>query len=155
MARINFDASAIEPQQPRTGEILPAGTYVAEITDASIKELKSGNGTGLALEFSIIDPAPFEGRKVWQNLNIQHTNEQAEQIGKSQLSALCRTLGIGLLEDSDELFGKVLKIRTKVRPAQGDYGPRAEVAGYDVAGAPPVTPPPAAKPASTPPWARK
>jgi hypothetical protein len=155
-----FDSSAVEPQAPRDGEPLPAGLYTAEITNAEVKELKSGNGVGLALEFTVID-GPHARRKVWQNLNIKHSSEQAEQIGQSQLSALCRAVGInGKLEDSDELFQKIVAIRTKVRPAQGDYGPRAEVAGYEPAGAASHASAPAAAPSAAAarpaaPWKRK
>ena len=156
-----FDSAAVEPQAPRDGEPLPAGLYTVEITDADVKPLKSGNGTGLSLEFTVIDPAPHAKRKVWQSLNIQHSNSQAEQIGQSQLSALCRVVGIGVLEDSDELFQKILRIRTKVRAAEGSYGPRAEVTGYEPAGVPlpaanasSAAPAPAAG-AATPPWKKR
>lgn len=159
-----FNAQAVEPQAPRDDAPLPAGLYTVEITGADVKPLKSGNGTGLALEFTVIDPAPHAKRKVWQNLNIQHSNAQAEQIGQSQLSALCRAVGIAQLDDSDQLFQKILRVRTKVREAANGYGPRAEVSSYEPAGAPipasqaqqPAANQPA-KPAaaSTPPWARK
>lgn len=166
-----FNSTAVEPQQARSGDLLPAGTYTVEITNAEVKELKSGNGTGLALEFTVIDPEQFARRKVWQNLNLVHTNEQAQQIGQAQLSALCRAVGIEVLEDSDQLFQSVLKIRTKVTPAKGDYPARADVADYMAAGAPmPAAPAPARAAAPAPnayaaakggagpaaaPWARK
>lgn len=155
-----FDANAVEPSAPRDNTPLPAGLYTVEITNADVKPLKSGNGTGLQLEFTVIDPAPHAKRKVWQNLNIQHSNSQAEQIGQAELSALCRVVGIGVLEDSDMLFQKILRIRTKVREAQGDYPARAEVAGYESAGAPlPAANSPAAAPAASgaavPPWKKK
>ena len=155
-----FDPAAVEPQAPMDVSPLPAGVYTAEITGAEVKPLKSGNGTGLSLEFTVIDPEQHARRKVWQNLNIQHSNSQAEQIGQSQLSTLCRVLNIGKLTDSDQLFGQVVRIRTKVRPAQGDYGPRAEVAAYEQAGAPapamrPAAPAQAPAQAGTSPWKRK
>jgi hypothetical protein len=153
-----FDASAVEPQAPMDDSPLPAGVYTAEITGAEVKPLKSGNGTGLSLEFTVIDPEQHAKRKVWQNLNIQHSNSQAEQIGQSQLSALCRVLNIGKLTDSDQLFGQAVRIRTKVRPAQGEYGPRAEVAAYEQAGAPAPAQrqaAPAPTQAGTSPWKRK
>lgn len=159
MAKLSFDATAVEPQQSVSSEPVPAGIYTVEVTNSDVKDLKSGNGLGLSLEFTIIDPAPHARRKVWANINISHTNPQAESIGQSQLSALCRAVGISHMEDSDELFGKVLRIRTKVREATGSYGPRAEVSGYESAGtAAPVArqaPPPAAAPAAAArPWAR-
>jgi hypothetical protein len=154
-----FDPATVAPQQQMDDTPLPPGVYSAEITGAEVKPLKSGNGTGLSLEFTIIDPEQFARRKVWQNLNIAHSNPQAEQIGQSQLSTLCRVLNIGKLTDSDQLFGQVLRIRTKVRPAQGEYGPRAEVAAYEQAGAPAPAmrsaPAPAPAAAGTSPWKRK
>lgn len=153
-----FDPSTVAPQQQMESTPLPAGVYTVEITSADVKPLKSGNGTGLSLEFTVIDPEQHAKRKVWQSLNIQHSNSQAEQIGQSQLSTLCRVLNISKLNDSDDLFGQILRIRTKIRAAQGEYGPRAEVAAYEQAGAPSApsfqAPPPPAQ-AATSPWKRK
>ena len=158
----SFNANEVEPQAPRDDAPLPAGLYTVEITGADVKPLKSGNGTGLSLEFTVIDPAPHARRKVWQNLNIQHSNPQAEQIGQSQLSALCAAVGIQVLDDSDQLFQKILRIRTKVRPPEGQYAARAEVSGFEPAGATlpaqghaPAQQPAANAPKATPPWQRK
>lgn len=156
-----FNAQAVEPQAPRDNTPLPAGLYTVEITNADVKPLKSGNGTGLEIECTVIDPAPFAKRKIWQTLNIQHSNPQAEQIGQAQLSALCRAVGIAQLDDSDQLFQRITRIRTKVRPEQGQYPAKAEITGFEPAGAAlPATPQqpaagaaPAAK--AAPPWARK
>ncbi len=155
-----FNAQAVEPQAARDNEPLPAGLYSVELSNAEVKPLKSGNGMGLSLEFTVIDPAPYARRKVWEQLNIAHTNQQAEQIGQAQLSALCRAVGIAQLDDSDQLFQKILRIRTKVRPAQGSYQAKAEVASFEPAGAAipnaPSPQPGAGAPAkASPPWARK
>lgn len=156
-----FDSNAVEPSAPRDNTPLPAGLYTVEITGADVKPLKSGNGTGLQLEFTVIDPAPHAKRKVWQNLNIKHSNSQAEQIGQAELSALCRVVGIPVLEDSDQLFQKILRIRTKVREAFGQYAARAEVAGYEAAGSAlpaasaPTPSAPSASSGATPPWKKR
>jgi hypothetical protein len=156
-----FNAAAVEPQAPRSSEPLPPGAYDVEITNAEVRELKSGNGTGLNIEYTVVGPEQHARRKLWQNLNIAHTNPQAEQIGQSQLSALCRAVGIGLLNDSDELFQKMLRVQVKVRPAQGSYGPSNDISGYEAIGTPlpAVAPTQAARPAantaaakSSPPW---
>lgn len=147
-----FNSEAVEPQQPMSSEPLPAGAYTVEITNAEVKDLKSGNGTGLTVEYTVIDPQQFARRKVWQNLNIRHTNPQAEQIAQSQLSALCRAVGIGVLTDSDQLFQRIVRINVKVRPGDGQYGPRNEVTGYESAG---TATPTAAKPAAAAPAANK
>lgn len=157
---MSFDANAVEPNAPRDNAPLPAGLYTVEITGADVKPLKSGKGIGLSLEFTVIDPAPHAKRKVWQNLNIQHENAQAEQIAQGELSALCRVVGIPKLDDSDQLFQKILRIKTKVREADGQYAARAEVAGYEPAGAAlPAANSPAAAPAASgaavPPWKKR
>lgn len=159
-----FNAANVEPQAPRDNEPLPAGLYTVEITNADVKPLKSGNGTGLEIECTVIDPAPFARRKVWSTLNIQHANQQAEQIGQAQLSALCRSVGITQLDDSDQLFQRVVRIRTKIRAAQGNYAAKAEISGFEPAGAvlpahtpaaAPQRPAAQATPTAAPPWARK
>lgn len=152
-----FNSANVQPQAPQDGTPLPAGTYTVEITGAEVKPLSKG-GTGLNLEFTVVDPEQYARRKVWSLLCIQHGNPQTEQIAQSQLSAICRAVGIIVLQDTDELFGRILRVKTKVRPAEGQYAAKAEVTGYEAAG----TPQPAAAPAPAPaaaggakPWQRK
>lgn len=139
-----FNAALVEPQESRDYSPLAPGVYVAEITNAEIKELKSGNGTGLSLEFTIVTPEQFANRKVWQNLNIRHSNEQAEQIAQAQLSALCRAVGIDILKDSDELIQRMVQVRLKIRQAKDGYAASNDVTGYEAVGASPVKQPEAA-----------
>lgn len=160
--KLNFDATAVEPQESRDYSPMPAGVYTAEITNSEVKDLKSGNGTGLSLEFTVLEPEGFARRKVWTNLNIKHTNPEAEQIAQAQLSALCRAVGIDMLKDSDDLFQKIVRIRLKIRPAAGNYPANNDVTGYEPAsGSTPSAPTPAArvnaaaKTAATPPWKRQ
>jgi len=159
----SFDATTVAPQAPRDDSPLPAGLYTAEITGVSIKDLKKG-GRGLNLEYTVIDPAQHAKRKVWQLLCYEHDNQQTVDIARAQLSALCHAVNVLKLSENyeAELFGRVVRIRTKIRPAHGDYGPSAEVSGYEAAGAGPVpqastpaanTPAPSA--AVAPPWAKK
>ena len=149
MAKLNFDATAIEPAQPREGGPLPAGTYSVEITNAEVRDLKSGKGQGLSVEYTVIDPEQFARRKVWSNFNIVHENPRAQDIGQEQLSALCAAFDIAHLGDSDELFQRILSITTRVKESDG-YGPRAEVVAWHKHGhrsSAPAKPAPAASPA--------
>ena len=163
MGLINFDAASAATRT-RTSTPLPPGVYTAEITSSDVKALKSGRGTGLALEFTIIDPEEHANRRVWTNLNIKHENQTAEEIGLGQLKELCDALGISRLEDSDDLFGRLVRITTKITPAKGDYPARADVIAYASAGAGAPPAPAAHQPAPMPsapaagaakPWARK
>ena len=155
-----FDAQAVEPQENRSAEPVPAGVYDVEITSAEVKDAKSGNGVGLKLEYTIVGPTHAR-RKIFGYLNLRHTNQQAEQIGQSQLSSLCRAVGINKLTDSDQLFQRMLRISVKVRPAEGTYAASNDVIGYEAryvsdqsAPSKHSAPAPAASAAKTPPWKR-
>jgi hypothetical protein len=149
MAQFNFDASQVAPQAS-TGP-LPAGTYLAHIIESDVAPLKSGNGEGLKLTFEIID-GQFKGRKVWENLNIMHTNEDTQRIAQSQLSALCHAVNVIKVMDTAALHFKPVKINVTVREAQGMYKASNNIKGYESAGgfsAPAAAP---AQAAETPAW---
>ncbi len=161
-----FDPAAVEPDQGRDFSPLPAGTYEAEITNAEVKDAKSGNGCYLSLEFTVIGSDSATGRKVWGNITLKNTNAQAESIGQAQLSALCRAVGIGTLSDSDQLFQKIVRIRLKVTPARDGYQAKNDITGFEAMGGAPTPAAASQRPAanaptpgraapSSPPWARK
>jgi hypothetical protein len=131
MAQFNFDASTVAPQAS-TGP-LPAGTYLAHITESDVQPLKSGNGEGLKLTFEIMD-GQFKGRKVWENLNIRHSNEDTQRIAQSQLSALCHAVNVIKLMDTAALHFKPVRINVTVREAQGQYKASNNIKGYESAG---------------------
>ena len=108
MAHFNFDASQVAPQT--SSGPLPAGTYLAHITESDVQPLKSGKGTGLKLTFEVID-GPQKGRRVWENLNIQHENEDTQRIAQSQLSALCHAVNVIKLQDTAALHLKPVSIK--------------------------------------------
>jgi hypothetical protein len=128
---------------------------LAHITESDVQPLKSGNGEGLKLTFEIID-GQFKGRRVWENLNIRHSNEDTQRIAQSQLSALCHAVNVIKLLDTAALHFKPVRINVTVREAQGIYKASNNIKGYESAGggisapaAPVYTPPPVA---DTPAW---
>lgn len=168
MARFNFDSTNVTPQA--TMGPLPAGEYLAHITESDVVNLKSGNGQGLKLTFEVID-GPFKGRRVWESLNVVHSNELAQSIAQSQLSAICRATGVIKLDDTAALHRKPMKITVAIKPASGDYKEGNSIKGYDSAagaapaqqlfpaGAPaansPAPAPAPAAPKAAPAWAKK
>ena len=131
MAQFNFDASTVAPQAS-TGPV-PAGTYLAQIIESDVAPLKSGKGTGLKLTFEIID-GQQKGRRIWENLNIQHENEETQRIAQSQLSALCHAVNVIKLQDTAALHHKPVHVRVVVREAQGQYQASNNIKGYESAG---------------------
>ncbi len=139
---------------------VPAGEYVAVITDSAMKDNKAGTGQYLALSFQIAE-GDHEGRFVWDNLNLIHPNEKAVQIAKAALAALCKAVGVLSPKDSADLHGKPVVIRVALEQDR-DGNARNAVKSYKPVGtqapaAPQLKPAaPTAKPAnSVPPWKKK
>ena len=156
-----FDANQYEPNAGF--DPVPAGKYLAIITDSQKKTTKSGTGTYLELVFTIVH-GTCKGRKVWARLNINNPNPQAQEIARGDLSAICRAIGVMTPKDSVELHNLPLTIsvRQKARKDTGEmqneikgYAAKSEYAtpgaatpappaavAQPVAPAAPVTPPP-------------
>ena len=156
-----FDASTVAPQESFSP--IPAGTYNARATKAEMKPLKSGNGLALSLAFQVMD-GPHANRQVFANLNVQHTNPDAQRIAQQQLSTLCHAVGVLRLSETTlhQLCNKPVRIRVKIRKDE-QYGDRNEIAGFEAipgaaaqrlpVGAPAMPAAAAAPAAATPPWA--
>ena len=147
MANLNgFNANQVEPKV--AFEAFPAGKYVAAITDSETKPTKSGNGSYLQLAFTILE-GEYQGRMVWARLCLEHPNQQTVKIARSELSAICRAVGVMTPRDSVDLHNIPLSItvRCKRREDTGDVV--NEVRGYAKRETASSAPPTAA------PWARK
>ena len=108
MASISFNAAEVTPTP--NFDAIPAGTYEAVITESESKPMKSGNGMGFNLSFEIIS-GPCKGRKVWSWITFEHrTSPDAQRIGREQLSAICRAVGIAQLSDTTQLHNLPLMI---------------------------------------------
>ena len=158
MAFFKFDATAVAPQMSM-GPV-PAGNYISHIIESDLIDLKSGNGQGLKLKFEIID-GEFKGRKIFETLNVVHTNEDTQRIAQSQLSSICRAIGVNNLTDTAVLHFKPMKLTVEIQPAKGDFKESNRIKGYEAANAaakPAAAAPATAAPAangSAPAWAKK
>ena len=156
----NFDATTVKPQESNFAPI-PAGIYTARIAESEIKVLKSGNGQGLSLQFEIIE-GQYANRRIFANLNVQHSNPTAESIGQAKLSQLCHSVGVTKISDTQQLHNIPLKIKVKIRPANDQYEARNEISAYEsasgvtapIAYTPPIAQAKSAIPAAAP-WATK
>lgn len=160
MAMLNFDATTVQPNDSFSP--IPAGDYIAQITNSELKPTKAGNGMILNLTWTVLD-GMYANRKIFDRVNVQNQNPEAEKIGQRQLSSICHTLGVMKLQDSNQLHGKPCKIKVKIRQ-DAQWGDSNEVKGYEamngfVAPAQSSYAQPAQQQApqqssSTPPWAR-
>lgn len=112
-----FDAATVEPAT--AFEPIPAGKYLAVLTDSEMKPTKSGQGSFLELTFEVLD-GEFKGRKVWARLNLDHPNPLTVKIARAELSALCRAVGVLTPKDSTELHNLPLLITVRVKKGKED-----------------------------------
>ena len=153
MANLNgFNAHEVDPAT--TFDPVPAGKYLAVITESEMKPTKAGTGQYLQLTFQIIDGA-FKGRLLWARLNLDNPSAMAVKIARAELSAICRAVAVMAPKDSLELHNLplVITVGCKRRDDTGEV--TNEIKGYEAkhhtAPAPAAT---GATPGSTPPWKR-
>ena len=157
MARLDIGFSADElPESRGDYEPLPEGWYSAEIGDAEIRVTKDGTGQYIRCRYNITGPTKA-GRVVFGNFNVMNKSQKAEEIGRQQLGELMRCIGLGRIEDTDQLIGCPLQIKLSIRPAENGYAAQNEVRGFRIAeGAAPAKAAPAASSSkAAPPWAKK
>jgi hypothetical protein len=150
MADLNgFDARTVEPNAEF--EPLPAGKYLAAITESELKPTKNGSGKYLQLTFTVIE-GEYKNRILWARLNLDNTNQTAVKIARSELSAVCRAVGVMAPKDSLELHDLPLVITVKLKKRQDTGELTNEIKGYARKESAQSPAPQAAN--STPPWRR-
>ncbi|MDP1563692.1 MAG: DUF669 domain-containing protein [Pirellulaceae bacterium] len=123
----NFNAHEVEPAADF--DPIPAGKYLAVITESEIKPTKSGVGSYLELTFQIID-GEYKNRLIWSRLNLDNPNSTAVQIARSELSSICRAVGLMTPKDSAELHNLPLNITVKCKKRDDTGEMTNEIKGY-------------------------
>jgi len=151
MANLNgFDASQVEPTA--SFDPIPAGKYLAAITESEMKPTKNGSGNYLQLTFTVLD-GEYKNRVLWARLNLNNPNATAVKIARSELSALCHAVGVLQPRDSVELHNIPLLITVKLKKREDTGELTNEIKGYEPkasAGQAPQAP----VASNTPPWKR-
>jgi len=151
MANLNgFNASEIEPTS--NFEPLPAGKYLAAITESEMQPTKNGNGSYLQLTFTVIE-GQYKNRVLWARLNLNNPNATAEKIARSELSAICHAVGVMQPRDSVELHNLPLVIVVKLKKREDTGELTNEIKGYERK-APAAQAQQAPVTDNTPPWKR-
>lgn len=127
MSQLNFNAATVEPSAAL--EPLPTGWYTMQIVGSDMKPTARGDGSYLELELQVID-GEFQGRKVFDRLNLNNPNPTAVEIANRTLSAICHATNVIQVNDSTELHNKPMEVRVTVKAAEGDYDASNNVKGY-------------------------
>lgn len=112
---------ALEAAKGSFGPI-PAGTYDALVemlgdkaddNYGNPKRTKSGDGWTLPLTLQIVG-GEYDGRKLFENLNIANPNATAQAIGRKALDSLRKAAGKPAAKDSSELLNAMVRIKVGI-----------------------------------------
>lgn len=134
----NFNADEHEPLDDFSP--IPAGDYLAILSESEVKATKDGQGHYLKLTFEILE-GEYKGRKLWSQLNLHNKNATAVKIAQSELSSICRAVKVMQPKDSCELHNLPLLIKVKLKKREDTGEMQNEIKGYESKGkqsAPPV-----------------
>ena len=106
MASISFDATTVEIT---SRDPLKPGTYEAVITESEVRPTRNGTGKGVNLTFEVVS-GEAKGRKVWNWINFQHPNQEAQRIGQEELARICKAVRVERLQDTTQLHNIPLMI---------------------------------------------
>ncbi len=153
MARLLSQFNAKDNEKMGDFTPVPPAEYVAQIIESELKETKAKDGTRLVLKFQIMD-GEFNGKTIYDSLNIQNKNSQTVEIAQKALASICEACGIDMLTDSEELHNKPMLISVSVKPATAQYSAQNQIKGYKEYGSPATAPSTESSSAGdkTPPW---
>ena len=122
-----FDPGAHEGT--RDLEPIPIGWYQAQIVESAVRDASNGNGSYLLAVFEILD-GEFRGRKIFQNITLQNTSQQAVEIGARLLTDIYTAIGhTGPTKDIRVMLFKPVMARVGIkRDKDGIYPDRNAVA---------------------------
>lgn len=118
MAQLNHNVDQNNAQEGF--DLIPAGVYTAIIEESEIVVPKSGQGQMLKLTYQIID-GPFKGQKLFNNLMLQHSSQQAVNIATRTLNAIGLAVGVSQIQDSAQLHKIPMYIEVIIKNSK-DFG---------------------------------
>ena len=110
--------------------VLTAGSYTAKIIKSEMKPCKAG-GQMIAVTFELLGRA--KGRRLFDNFIMEHSSQQAVQMGLGKLKSIMEAVDVDpeAFSDTSELHGKPFGIKVKVKGKPEDkYGEQNEITSF-------------------------
>ena len=105
--------------------LIPKGTEVkAVVVESDIQNRDWGVRMPLVLE---VTEGKHEGARIYDGLNLEHTNPKVGAIGQKQLKRLCMAVGVTRFKNTDELHGKPFMLTVGIQEAQGGYDAKNQI----------------------------
>lgn len=98
-------------------EIIPPGEYEAIITESEMKATNGGDGAYIQMKIQV-QGGQYNGRVLFERLNIQNKNDQAVEIAYRTLKKICEAAGKTAIKDTSELHNKRLVIVLEVEKSK-------------------------------------
>jgi hypothetical protein len=119
-----FDPNEIPDDERGSFEPLPPGDYLLQVADSELKDKPNGD-CGLNLTLEVVE-GEFQGRKLWDYLNIRHSSADAQRIAQRRLADYCLATGAGTIRDSEELHFRpfIGKVSREPRKDTGELSNR-------------------------------
>jgi|WetSurMetagenome_2_1015567.scaffolds.fasta_scaffold03341_4 hypothetical protein len=123
MSELGFQADHEDGEQ--SFDPIPAGEYIVAIVDSDYIDNKKGTGKMLKIVYQVID-GNFKDHKIFENLNLEHQNQQAATIARKSLNSICKALDIIELKDSEQLHNIPLRLDVGIKD-NDEYGPQNKI----------------------------
>jgi hypothetical protein len=104
-----FDTSKVK------SNLLPAGIYRMRISKAEMRPSKAGANM-LAFTLTVAEPSDYEGRRHYENLNLQHASAQVREIAVQQLKQICLACGITQAKKPSDLIERECVATIAIKP---------------------------------------
>ncbi len=120
-----FDPSQVNDDR----QVLPEGEYILHVIESDVVPTKNGEGTLAKLTYEVVD-GPLAKRRIWDQMTIQHSNAQAQEIGQRSLKRLCEAVGLGPITETDSLHFRPFRGSVRIEKGQGGYDDKNVVKGF-------------------------
>lgn len=111
---------------------IPEEWYPAEIIKSDYKATNAKDGHYIALNFKVLD-GDHANRLLFANLNIDNKSDVAVKIGRADLKAICKAVGLPEdyeLEDTTDLHNIPILIKVTIKAANANWPAKNEIKGY-------------------------
>lgn len=111
--------------------VLPPAPYTLAITKTDKKPTKASPEISYYMLEMDVQGGEFQGRKIFENLNLESTNDQARNIAEKTLKRIAEAVGVVVTTDLDCLIGKPFIGHVAVKAGDNGYADKNVVKKYE------------------------